>query len=150
MFHTTHSNETHQHDGNPQQAHSYPIAIDGVIVTCGLRNPFKEIRRTSDHTQIGQSLLRVFMIGAACVILGVRPLDQNLRALFFFAPDLDLRDFNFRRSCIVCWYESSVAAAIDNVLLAEVVLVEESAAEARNADKKSSWMAFLSLARLKC
>ena len=90
------------------------------------------------------------MIGAACVIRGVRSLDQNLRALFFFAPDLDLRDFNLRRSCIVRWYESSVAAAIDNVLLAEVVLVEESAAEARNADKKSSWMAFLSLARLKC
>ena len=77
----------------------------------------------------------------------VRSLDQNLRALFFFAPDLDLRDFNFRRSCIVRWYESRVAAAIDNVLLAEVVLVEESSAEARNADKKSSWMAFFNRAR---
>ena len=82
--------------------------------------------------------------------LGVGPLDQNLRALFFFAPDLDLRDFNFRRSCIVCWYESSVSAAITHVFFCEVVLIEESPAEARNADKKSSWMAFLSLARLKC
>ena len=87
---------------------------------------------------------------AAWVIRSVRPLDQNIRALFFFAPDLDLRDFNFRRSCIVCWYEASVAAAITHVLLTEVVLIEESAAEARNANKKSSWMAFLSLARLKC
>lgn len=76
----------------------------------------------------------------------VRSLDQNLRALVFFAPDLDLRDLNLRRSSIVRWYESSVAAAIDNVLLAEVVLVEESSAEARNADKKSSWMAFFNRA----
>ena len=39
---------------------------------CGLRNPFSETRRTSDHTQRGQRLLRVFMVGAACVIRGVR------------------------------------------------------------------------------
>ena len=84
--------------------------------------------------------------GVAWLTRDIGSLDQNLRALFFFAPDLDLRDFNFRRSCIVRWYESSVAAAIDNVLLAEVVLVEQSSAEARNADKKSSWMAFFNRA----
>ena len=108
---------------------------------------FREFKIRTPNQPLQRNVLR---FAQAVADRGVRPLDQNLRALFFFAPDLDLRDFNFRRSCIVCWYEASVAAAITHVLLTEVVLIEESAAEARNANKKSSWMAFLSLARLKC
>ncbi len=35
------------------------------------------------------------------------------------------------------------------VFLAKIVLVEQSAAEARNADKNAAWICFLSLCRLK-
>lgn len=57
--------------------------------------------------------------------------------VFFFAfKSLNLADFNLRFCRIVRRYDSSVSAAIDMVLFAEVVVVEQAAAEARNADKK--------------
>lgn len=63
---------------------------------------------------------------------------------FFAFFSLALRDFNFRSSRAVLWNEASVSAAVDNVFLTEIVLVNESCADTRNADKKASWIFFFS------
>lgn len=66
------------------------------------------------------------------------PFDYDFCALFCFCSDLFLRCNNARLARIISRYEASVSAAIDMEFLAEVVFVEESHAEARNADKKLS------------
>lgn len=63
---------------------------------------------------------------------------------------LPLEDFDFRLARSVSRYEASVSAAVDNVLFAEVVLVEEAAAHARNADSKTAIELVLNLARFQC
>lgn len=56
--------------------------------------------------------------------------------LFFFAFfSLALRCFNFRFACFVARYDSSVSAKINMVFFAQIVFIEESLADARNADK---------------
>lgn len=73
--------------------------------------------------------------------------DFDLGALVFFAANFLLARLNARCCRRISRYETSVSAAIDMVLFAEVVFVEQPAAEASNADKKSSWIASFSLAR---
>lgn len=46
--------------------------------------------------------------------------------------------------------QASVAAAVDKVFGAEVVLIEEDPADACNADKKAVWMAALRFDRPQC
>lgn len=55
-------------------------------------------------------------------------------AFFGFA----LARFNFAQFWRVVWYEASVSAAIENVFFTQPVLVCQSFADARNADKKTS------------
>lgn len=71
---------------------------------------------------------------------------MNFRALFGLRFDLELSDFNFRLAWRVRMKDSSIPAAINDKLGDKVVLVEQPAAEARNSDKKSFWIASFSFA----
>jgi hypothetical protein len=66
-----------------------------------------------------------------------------LRFAFF---RLALADFNFRFARLVSMYEASVSAAVHMILFGEVVLVNESPSDARNADKNPLWISFFSFA----
>ena len=58
--------------------------------------------------------------------------------MFQFAFDrLALADFNFDFCRRIVRQEASVAAEVNMIFLAEIVLVEQSFADACNADKKS-------------
>jgi hypothetical protein len=67
-----------------------------------------------------------------------------------FPFNLLLTRLDLRLARSIARYESSVSAAIDMVFFAEVIFVEESDPEARNADKKTVWMSSLSFARPQC
>jgi hypothetical protein len=74
--------------------------------------------------------------------------DYGVFSFVFFC--FALACFNFDLAWVVSWYESSVSAAIDMVFLTEVVPVEQSLADALNADENSAWISFLSLCRFQC
>lgn len=75
-------------------------------------------------------------------------LDESPLVLFFPNLSLARRDARFIRR--VAWYDSSVSAAIDDVLFADVVFIKQSASEARNADKKAAWISFFSRCLPQC
>lgn len=60
---------------------------------------------------------------------------------------LPLGNLNFRGCWCVRRYEASVAAAVDNVFLCEIVLVEQSDADTCNAHKNSFWILSFNLWR---
>lgn len=57
--------------------------------------------------------------------------------LLFAEFALPLSDFDFRRSRRVRRYEASVSQAVNRVLAAQIIFVEESNSDARNTDKNS-------------
>ena len=81
--------------------------------------------------------------GAVCFYL-----DDGVRGFAF--AGLPLASLNFRFSSRVARYESSVSAAIDDQLNAQVVFVEEPVSHARNADKKAFSICFLRSALAHC
>lgn len=76
----------------------------------------------------------------ACVV-SLENFDNHFFFFIFFSLALRCLDFCF--ASFVARYDSSVSAKIDMVLLAQIVLIEESFADARNADKNLFASSFL-------
>lgn len=75
-------------------------------------------------------------------------LNQRGLLLAFLRFALGGLDFDLVRG--VARYEASVSAAIDVILFAQVVGIEQAFSDARNADKKAVWMVCLCLALAQC